>query len=662
MKLEDNYSEILDLFTDEEILTICKNTDLDLFLDPIKDKRYTKYTKTLGRLDKRTVLVQKLLPSTAFSLYKKGEKPFQKAISIQLNTFRRTFMETIGEWDNPSVTIDDIKQYDNNDMAAFYYKLMDDTNMKISPELFFVLLKLQDINIEDEKCREITARIITIKTVRDIEKKHSLELEESLKQQEKKLHSEFEHEKQELKKKQEDTRNALNRMQEKLETAELQIRKYENASEREKEQCRQEWFSEYEMELEQRKLHDEREHEQNLQDARVHYQELLDQLENDFEIKKAEKEKEFQNYVSVKKENSAEIIRQLSVQISELKGKKETTQSQLNDTQNKLTDAKNRIIELENREAHYFDSFEQRILDKKIDSLLFEKLGMRGNNQEENSEKHVAQSNMGDFIFSEARSFSMETEYGADVVSLEDFFEDLKCNIAMNFDDETDITAAVLAGVMNHLSIIAVDSVCDYIAQSLSALLDLGKPFDIYINMGGTGLKSIVEAINNSESQVVCIKGILDNYDENMYRHLCELCHDKLLFFSIANIESINMMSKSIMNSGIVIDAEDKLHFTTDEVILINDHNYKDMLPKFDSKKNRDIFKKNFGRLVSNCLIKKTVALRYCFLVQMYNELTNNATMGDIIQKVIISACDFETTDDGTADVLNKCGLTVWSM
>lgn len=71
MNRSDIDFKILELLNDEEINIVCKNVDLTLFLIPIKDKRYEKYTKKLGRLDKKNALVQKVLPGIAFNLCKK---------------------------------------------------------------------------------------------------------------------------------------------------------------------------------------------------------------------------------------------------------------------------------------------------------------------------------------------------------------------------------------------------------------------------------------------------------------------------------------------------------------------------------------------------------------------------------------------------------------
>ncbi len=99
-KIEINF-ELLNLFNEEEINTVCKNADFTLFLIPIKDKRYIKYAKTLGRLDKKSALVQKLLPGIAFGLYKKGEEPFRAAIATQLDRYRQKFIEAISNIEPP---------------------------------------------------------------------------------------------------------------------------------------------------------------------------------------------------------------------------------------------------------------------------------------------------------------------------------------------------------------------------------------------------------------------------------------------------------------------------------------------------------------------------------------------------------------------------------
>lgn len=56
---------ILESLSDEELLVIAKNTDINLLLKPIKQKNkyYAQYISSLGRLDKKSALVKKNLPS-----------------------------------------------------------------------------------------------------------------------------------------------------------------------------------------------------------------------------------------------------------------------------------------------------------------------------------------------------------------------------------------------------------------------------------------------------------------------------------------------------------------------------------------------------------------------------------------------------------------------
>ena len=134
--------ELLDLFNEEEINTVCKNADLTLFLIPIKDKRYTKYAKTLGRLDKKSALVQKLLPGIAFNLFKKGEEPFKTAIATQLDAYRKKLGEAISKCMDPAICVDDIKAYNTKEMAELYFKILDISATDISIDLFFIFLNL----------------------------------------------------------------------------------------------------------------------------------------------------------------------------------------------------------------------------------------------------------------------------------------------------------------------------------------------------------------------------------------------------------------------------------------------------------------------------------------------------------------------------------------
>lgn len=63
--------EVLDNLNEADIKILCKNTDIDMMLEPIKHngKQYAKYATQLGWMKKKSVLVQQNLPRIAYELY-----------------------------------------------------------------------------------------------------------------------------------------------------------------------------------------------------------------------------------------------------------------------------------------------------------------------------------------------------------------------------------------------------------------------------------------------------------------------------------------------------------------------------------------------------------------------------------------------------------------
>ena len=151
--------DLLDLLKEDEISIVCKNADLNFFLIPIREKRYAKYAKTLGRLDKRSALVRNMLPGIAFKLYKKGEEPFKAAVAAQLEEYRRKFTEAISKAMKSEVSTDDIREYDAREMANLYFIIQDYFAANISFELFLIILKLQDIAVDEDICPNIEKEI-----------------------------------------------------------------------------------------------------------------------------------------------------------------------------------------------------------------------------------------------------------------------------------------------------------------------------------------------------------------------------------------------------------------------------------------------------------------------------------------------------------------------
>ncbi len=657
MSKSDIRFELLDLFNEDEIRIVCKNTDLNLFLIPIKEKRYAKYARMLGRLDKRSISVQKLLPKIAFDLFKKDEEPFRAAVATQLERYEKKFIEAISKGTKPKICLDDIRGYDARAMANLFFIIYDFFAEDISFELFLIILKLQDITIDEDLHPDIEKEIAIIRESRCIAEKYKAELLGEFKEQERKLNAEFENQKRELRKQIDNARVSDRKTQEKLHDTEQRLQKYEKMMQDERKRLEAEWLSEYEKEFEARKMADDLRWKTASEEAEAKHQKLLSDLEIDVEKRRAELEESYQKQLKSSKENLTGELEELTSQVTELAKKKESLDAQIHSLAQRQSELSSYIHELENIEEKYFESFEQRMIERKIETTILKKLGFEKQGNQENASVIVA--SMSNAVVVSASALLENVEHGENVTCIGDFLEDFKTNISLNFDNETDIAGTVLASVLNGMGIVAADKVCDHLSNALAALLCLSSPLVINIDSEKESLKGLLDIINANESQVVCIKGILDNYNEILFTRICEVCRGKYLFFSISDLENLKMMSKAIMKYATVVDAENELHFTEDDCILIGNHDLTPLIPKMERKKSQEIYKNIFHRLVMKGYMKKSTAIEYSNFLQLYFTLIDGTVLGEVVQKSIIRACDFCLDNENLVDVLNKSGITV---
>ncbi len=444
-----------------------------------------------------------------------------------------------------------------------------------------------------------------------------------------------------------------------MNAVEQKLKKYENITEAEKKRCEAKWFSKYEKELEARRTADDLQREKDLSEAKTKHRELLLLLEIEAEKKSKELEEQYREQLRISEEMLSNELASFKEQMTELVEKKKVLDMQVYDLEKRRMDLDSYIQELEAIEEKYFDSFEQRIIDRKIDSLIFQKLGYKSQRDNTSVNIPLTIENTSDIVVISEKAFSENAEYGAEVSSIEDFLYDYKTNISLHFDNETEIASSVLAAVLKGMGIIAEDRVCNYLSEGLAALLNASPPLTVNIASEKENLRLLVDTINESESRVVCIKGILDNYNEILFARTCEVCKGKYLFFSISDLKNLKMMSKAMMNYAIIIDAENELHFPVDENLLIGNHNLTPFIPKLDMRKSQEIYKKTFSSLVTNDYIKKSVAIEYSNLLQLYYTLVGGTVLGEIIQKGIINVCEIYFENEKLIDVLNKSGITI---
>lgn len=658
-----NY-KLLDLLNDEEISVVCKCMDLTPFITLLKHKEYEKYTKKLGRLDKHSQLVQKLLPGIAFNLYKKGDEAVKGELAIFLQGRQEIFIQAISECMDPAITIEEIKAYGTEQIVNFYYKFQEVSVADLSREFVFVLLKLNGIAFNDDKYHEIDNLIDQKEQYLKLVNQHKIKTEKALKSQEKQISVKYEHKYEEqlgeLRKKVDDYRRLYHESQNQAKKFQADLDKLQDLMNNNKEDLEAHWYSQYESEFERRKEADERSIREERKAAELRLKERLAGLEDEYYHRKEELEMEYQAQEKAYVEASAEKLEELNKQVNTIKQEKTDLETEIRTLQIQADGLKNRIEKLNEDERLYFETFDQRILNWKIDSILLNKLGVIGQTPSIQLEvpSITTDSKSKDFVIP-AKAITHNVEYGHSIKELEDFFDDLDDNILLNFDHPAEVTNLILATVLNGLGIIAERCVCNHISVALSALLDLSTPLTIDANLVDISTKKVIDTINNSDSQVICINGVLDKYDEGMFTAICNECKEKYIFYSISNISDMNMMSKTLFNYAVVVDIEDRLHFPENENILIGNNVISQFAQEFDMKNGLELYKKTFERLVTHKYLKKSTALRLCQMVQTYYTITSGNSLGDILQKSIVYACDFSNADENLDELLAKCGITV---
>lgn len=153
-----NYS-LLENLSDDELQVISRNIDLDMLLQPIKQnsKQYARQSSVLGRLEKKSLLVQKNLPNVAYDLFKKNDVNYVKLFAISVKNLKNVLLDIIETGTNGDVTVDKMKSFSCDDYLNLLNELAGQPGNSLDLNLFFVQLKLNDIIITDEVRKGISS-------------------------------------------------------------------------------------------------------------------------------------------------------------------------------------------------------------------------------------------------------------------------------------------------------------------------------------------------------------------------------------------------------------------------------------------------------------------------------------------------------------------------
>lgn len=163
--MKNNKRDYLKGLTEKDIKIICNNADLNNLLIPMKknNKKYSRDISKLGRLDKKSILVQKYLPNIAFDYCMKNNPEYQTIIYSTAKFFKKQFATRVEEFKTKYEKNIEPNEFTIKEYKEFIiYNLLEYGDKNIDLELFLLELKLNNIKISDDLKKELENQSLNI--------------------------------------------------------------------------------------------------------------------------------------------------------------------------------------------------------------------------------------------------------------------------------------------------------------------------------------------------------------------------------------------------------------------------------------------------------------------------------------------------------------------
>lgn len=194
------------------------------------------------------------------------------------------------------------------------------------------------------------------------------------------------------------------------------------------------------------------------------------------------------------------------------------------------------------------------------------------------------------------------------------------------------------------------DDVAYQMVSCISALIDAKTPLMIQMVKQKDDVDKIVGIINESDSYVVYLPGLLDDYDEVSFSIICRQCPRKVIIAGVATLAHLSMMSGGINNYAITMDISNYLHFKKKQALWIGKYSLDSMTVEHDVTKCKEYYNKYFRGLVLNHMMGKKVALDFCFILSIYFDFMQGQ-IGDILKAVVSKVFDCKADENATTIV-----------
>ena len=224
-------------------------------------------------------------------------------------------------------------------------------------------------------------------------------------------------------------------------------------------------------------------------------------------------------------------------------------------------------------------------------------------------------------------------------VALNEFYEDLADNIGIWFEDTADIAAIVMAAFRHGRGIIVPSSVGKYIAMAFSMMVDAKMPLEVEVSSDWKDIYAATEAVNQSPIRTIYIHGILDDFREPVVGTIIRLCPDKHVFFSVHNTSSLNLMSRSLFEDAVFIDAGSYIKVKPDKQDLLSANADLFTLVPRDVFRVEKYYNLYFADLFKKRAIEKPNAVDAAQIIQYYFQITTDTGLGPCTREMLKTVC-----------------------
>lgn len=323
------------------------------------------------------------------------------------------------------------------------------------------------------------------------------------------------------------------------------------------------------------------------------------------------------------KEQMEDKLNNIIIKIEEYGDKFEKIKSEIkkheeifSQVQGEIENAERMVLDLENRKQEIEIKINQHIERFKKDIIYATEL-IGVSEAIKNKEKLVLKDNYTNTYIRHAEK--IQCGEVNKIRNIKDFCEELSDNIYKNFKNDMNISATLVAALLNNKAIILSDSIGEIIANDVSALVDSSSADYIFISGIQEDIPRIINLINKSETKTIYIDGILNTFNESAFVAICKNCKEKHLFFGVGTKDIVSSLSKNIWNYSIYLEAEKYMCLPRKGMLRIGNNNLSEINTL--TKENNINYYNKMSPFVEQGLITNKIAIDYTYLLSNYHQI-----------------------------------------